>query len=118
MKKTLTLLIVFFMLFSCKNEKNASENSDKLTQKEQKAEPNFGIVIHGGAGTILKKNMSDSLENAYKEKLEEAITVGHTVLKNGGSAMEAVTKRLMLWKILLCSMLEKELYLPTRKRMN
>ena len=36
--------------------------------------------------------MSDSLENAYKEKLEEAITVGHTVLKNGGSAMEAVTK--------------------------
>ena len=92
MKKTLTLLIVFFMLFSCKNEKNASENSDKLTQKEQKAEPNCGIVIHGGAGTILKKNMSDSLEKAYKEKLEEAITVGHTVLKNGGSAMEAVTK--------------------------
>tara|TARA_R110002020_G_scaffold95302_3_gene228674 strand:- start:231 stop:1301 length:1071 start_codon:yes stop_codon:yes gene_type:complete len=92
MKKTLTLLIVFFMLFSCKNEKNASENSDKLTEKAQKTEPTFGIVIHGGAGTILKKNMSDSLEKAYKEKLEEAITVGHTVLKNGGSAMEAVTK--------------------------
>ncbi len=92
MKKTLTLLIVFFVLFSCKNEKIKSENSDKLTKNEQNETPTFGIVIHGGAGTILKKNMSDSLENAYKEKLEEAITVGHTVLKNGGSAMEAVTK--------------------------
>ncbi|RFN59275.1 isoaspartyl peptidase/L-asparaginase family protein [Marixanthomonas ophiurae] len=92
MKKTLTLLILFFVLFSCKNEENVSENSDKLTKTKQKAEPNFGIVIHGGAGIILKKNMSDSLENAYKIKLEEAIKIGHTVLKNGGSAMEAVTK--------------------------
>lgn len=92
MKKILTLLIVFFVLFSCKNEKNVSENSDNSTQKQQNDAPTFGIVIHGGAGTILKKNMSDSLENAYKEKLEEAIKVGHIVLKNGGSAMEAVTK--------------------------
>lgn len=92
MKKILTLLIVFFVLFSCKNEKIKSENSDKLTKKEQKTESTFGIVIHGGAGTILKKNMSDSLEHAYKSKLKEAITVGHTIIKNGGTAMEAVTK--------------------------
>ncbi len=92
MKQILTLLIVFFVLFSCKNENNTSENSDKLTQKEQKTDPSFGIVIHGGAGTILKKNMSDSLEKAYKAKLKKAITVGHTILKNGGTAMEAVTK--------------------------
>jgi len=92
MKQTLTLLIVFFVLFSCKNENNTSENSDKSATKDQNEAPTFGIVIHGGAGTILKKNMSDSLENAYKEKLEEAIKIGHTILKNGGTAMEAVTK--------------------------
>lgn len=92
MKKILTLLIVFFVLFSCKNEKIKSENSDKLTEKAQKTESTFGIVIHGGAGTILKKNMSDSLENAYKIKLKEAIKTGHDILKNGGTAMEAVTK--------------------------
>jgi beta-aspartyl-peptidase (threonine type) len=51
----------------------------------------FGIVIHGGAGTIRKENMSDSLEVAYKQKLTEAITVGHTILENGGTAMDAVT---------------------------
>lgn len=54
--------------------------------------PNFGIVIHGGAGTILKQDMTDSLEAAFKAKLEEAIKVGHAILKSGGSSIEAVTK--------------------------
>jgi beta-aspartyl-peptidase (threonine type) len=53
---------------------------------------NFGIVIHGGAGTILKENMSDSLEQAYKTKLEEAIKTGHEILANGGTAIEAVQR--------------------------
>ena len=118
MKKTLTLLIVFFVLFSCKNEKNVSENSDNSTQKQQNDAPTFGIVIHGGAGTILKKNMSDSLENAYKEKLEEAIKVGHIVLKNGGSAMEAVTKTINVMENSPLFNAGKELYLLMKKRMN
>ncbi len=87
MKQILILLIGFFVLFSCKNDTNTiseAQNSIETTT-------NFGIVIHGGAGTILKKNMSDSLETAYKEKLKEAITTGHTILKNGGSSLEAVT---------------------------
>jgi len=90
MKQTLTLLIGFFILFSC----NFNENSvNTPTNDAVKALKNatFGIVIHGGAGTILKKNMSDSLETAYKEKLKEAITTGHNILKNGGTSLEAVT---------------------------
>ena len=95
MNRILTLLIVFFVLFSCNNVK---ENDQKPVVAENNSEnptnspPTFGLVIHGGAGTILKENMSDSLENAYTLKLEEAIRVGHTILKNGGTAMEAVTK--------------------------
>ena len=92
MKQILTLLIVFFVLFSCKNENNTSENTYKEPVETENTTPSFGIVIHGGAGTILKENMTDSLENVYRAKLEEAIKVGHTILKNGGTAMEAVTK--------------------------
>ncbi|UAB82008.1 isoaspartyl peptidase/L-asparaginase [Marixanthomonas sp. SCSIO 43207] len=92
MKQILTLLIVFFVLFSCKNENNTSENTYKEPLETENTVPSFGIVIHGGAGTILKENMTDSLENVYRAKLEEAIKVGHTILKNGGTAMEAVTK--------------------------
>ena len=33
---------------------------------------NFALVIHGGAGTILKKNMTAEKERDYKQKLEES----------------------------------------------
>ena len=52
----------------------------------------FAIIIHGGAGTILKKNMTDEKEAEYKAKLEEAIRVGYTILNNGGSSLDAVEK--------------------------
>jgi len=91
MKQILTLLIGLFVLFSCKNNNLSISEASNSSKKEIKSEKKFGIVIHGGAGTILKKNMSDSLENAYKEKLSEAITIGHTILKNGGTSIEAVT---------------------------
>lgn len=90
MTRTLSLLIVFFVLFSCKNDQKSTSERQKETSESQKKEENFGIVIHGGAGTILKENMSDSLETAYKEKLKEAITVGYNILKSGGTSMEAV----------------------------
>lgn len=91
MTRILTLLIVFFVLFSCKNDPKSTNEKQKETSETLKKEENFGIVIHGGAGTILKENMSDSLETAYKEKLKEAVTVGYNILKNGGTSMEAVT---------------------------
>jgi beta-aspartyl-peptidase (threonine type) len=91
MKQILTLLIGFFVLFSCKNDKKTLTEDQISSKIETKKEETFGIVIHGGAGTILKKNMTDSLETAYLIKLEEAIKVGHTILNNGGTSLEAVT---------------------------
>ncbi len=54
--------------------------------------PNFGIVIHGGAGTILKKNMTFEKEQEYRVVLTKAITVGYNILKSGGTSQEAVEK--------------------------
>ncbi len=59
---------------------------------QQEDKPTFGIVIHGGAGTILKKNMTAEMERAYRETLAEAISVGHAILKAGGTSQEAVEK--------------------------
>jgi len=95
MNRILTLLIGFFMLFGCENVNKSTHKtsiSDPDSEKIDEKQPTFGIVIHGGAGTILKENMTDSLEKAYKMKLEEAIRIGHNILKSGGTAMEAVTK--------------------------
>ncbi len=95
MKKIVTLLLIIFVFSSCKNEAELKSSSkvksvtiDSITIK--KAE--FAIIIHGGAGTIKKEFMSDELEAMYKTKLEEAIRVGHEILKNGGSSIDAVQK--------------------------
>ena len=37
--------------------------------QDQTAKENFSIVIHGGAGTILKENMTPELEHAYRTTL-------------------------------------------------
>ena len=95
MYKNLTFFFLLFLIFSCKNidEKHIylDEKQNDSIEIEKKS-PKYAIVIHGGAGTILKENMSDSLESAYRNTLEEAIKVGHEILKNGGTALEAVTK--------------------------
>lgn len=48
------------------------------------------MVIHGGAGTILKENMTPEKETAYRDKLEEALETGLAILKRGGSSLDAV----------------------------
>jgi beta-aspartyl-peptidase (threonine type) len=50
----------------------------------------FSIAIHGGAGTILKEDMTPDLERAYLEGLDEAVKAGYAVLEQGGTATNAV----------------------------
>ncbi|MCI0487174.1 MAG: isoaspartyl peptidase/L-asparaginase [Blastocatellia bacterium] len=52
--------------------------------------PRFGIAIHGGAGTILRGNLTPELERSYNAKLEESLLAGYEVLKKGGSSLDAV----------------------------
>lgn len=48
------------------------------------------IAIHGGAGTILRTQMTPVLEKEYRGGLESALSTGWQILKNGGSALDAV----------------------------
>lgn len=81
--KTIHFFLVFILigLFSCDN---------KFASKE--ARPDYVLVIHGGAGTILKENITDESEQHYKDKLNEALQIGAEILKNGGSSLDAVTE--------------------------
>jgi L-asparaginase / beta-aspartyl-peptidase len=56
----------------------------------------FSIVIHGGAGTILKEDMTPELEAAYTKGLDEALTAGYAVLEEGGSAVNAVKAAIVI----------------------
>lgn len=48
------------------------------------------LAIHGGAGTILREDMTPELDQAYREALAGALLAGYQVLSNGGDSVAAV----------------------------
>ncbi|NAZ96916.1 isoaspartyl peptidase/L-asparaginase family protein [Vibrio toranzoniae] len=50
----------------------------------------FSIAIHGGAGTILRDQMSDELKTGIVEALKKSVLAGYQVLQSGGDALDAV----------------------------
>ena len=78
----LNKLICFFTLifFSCTESVPLNSKKDL----------NYGIVIHGGAGTMKRKDMTPEKEKQYREALEESVTLGYKILKEGGTSQEAV----------------------------
>ena len=78
MKKYLCLLII--LLFSCNNN---DENR-------------IAIVIHGGAGIILKENISKSKEDSIINKLDKAISKGWELLNEGKSSEIAVIETIKI----------------------
>ena len=82
MKKYLPLILI--LIWSCQTEvKNEKE-------QQIQTNPDWAIVIHGGAGDIEKEGFSEERQSGYKQKLEEAIKVGSLILENGGTSLEAV----------------------------
>jgi L-asparaginase / beta-aspartyl-peptidase len=79
MYKILLILFLFFMSYV--HGQNANGQSNKVA-----------LVIHGGAGTILKKNMTTEMEQEHEQALKQALEEGYAVLSKGGSALDAVEK--------------------------
>src|SRR5690606_11151412 len=93
MRLTLLLFLLISLSFSCRQNtvgKGVTEAS--ISSVAVADTSNCVIAIHGGAGTILKGQMSSEMEKAYKTKLEEAVKAGHSILKEGGSSLDAVEK--------------------------
>jgi len=78
----LIISILFSALFVTAQNKHISENQKKT----------FSIVIHGGAGYMNPETMTDEEQNAYHQKLKEAVTLGEELLKEGKTALFTVEK--------------------------
>lgn len=51
---------------------------------------NYSIAIHGGAGTILRSQMTPDKEAKYLAALKAAVDAGYAILERGGSSLDAV----------------------------
>ena len=78
MKKYLKLIMIP-LFFSCEKPIN-----------------NYAIVIHGGAGTVIRENTPKELQKKYEDKLKEALEVGYSILENGGNSIDAVEKTIKI----------------------
>jgi beta-aspartyl-peptidase (threonine type) len=55
----------------------------------------FGMVIHGGAGTLPRAEMTGEAERRYRSGLQEAVDAGYAVLHDGGTSLDAVTRAIV-----------------------
>lgn len=90
----LLLLLVTFTLNACQENAASSENTATASSAKKAQEsdepPEYAMVIHGGAGTILKEDMTDERAEAIRAAMNEAMDAGEKVLKEGGSSADAV----------------------------
>ncbi|HAI80861.1 MAG TPA: beta-aspartyl-peptidase, partial [Chryseobacterium sp.] len=77
MKNFSVLLLLFTFIFSSAQKK-------------------YVLVIHGGAGTITRENMTAEKEKAYRAKLTEALTAGYAEIKKGSSSVDAVAAAIVI----------------------
>jgi beta-aspartyl-peptidase (threonine type) len=78
MKRNLKTLVALLLCLSVTTV-NSQENKEK-----------YILVIHGGAGTITKANLSAKKEADYRAALTLALQTGYNVLKAGKTSLDAV----------------------------
>jgi beta-aspartyl-peptidase (threonine type) len=86
MKELTLFILTATFLFSC----NSSPVKPVESPEDSSQSDNYSIAIHGGAGTILKANMSDEMEEAYLSTLTAALDIGERLLVEGEKATDVV----------------------------
>ncbi len=83
-------LLVILLVIGCTATNNKTPEEFRITPT---------LVIHGGAGTINKDELSPELEMKYKVALKEALETGYSILENGGTSTDAVIKAIQVLEI-------------------
>ncbi len=86
--RTICYLLLVGILFACQPTEPAT--MEATTPAPATEAPAYAMVIHGGAGTILPEDMTPEKEAGIRAAMNAALDAGETVLKNGGSAADAV----------------------------
>ncbi len=82
--KTVAVSIAVLLALTCTCVGRAAETGARRSGGKM-----FAIAIHGGAGTLSRKDMSETQEMAYRAGLEEALDAGYAVLAKNGTSLDA-----------------------------
>lgn len=83
----LAVTAIFGMQMSAAADKRPAPAKDASGRADDRP---VAIAVHGGAGTIRRKDLTPALERDYRRALERALRAGHRELERGGAAVQAV----------------------------
>jgi hypothetical protein len=66
------------------------EKQTLLSKERNPTRSRHVLVIHGGAGTILREKSSPEQQALYRAGLRAALQAGNAILSTGGEAIDAV----------------------------
>ena len=69
---------------------SGAERQTLLSKERDPKESRHVLVIHGGAGAILREKSSPEQQARYHAGLRAALQAGNAILSTGGEAMDAV----------------------------
>lgn len=78
--------LLILLLAGC----NSGENKKVEEKEESPQHLKIVMVIHGGTGTMVKGKMDPEREDAYTQKLTEALQKGYDAIQEGSSSVVAV----------------------------
>ena len=84
------------VLLACQQPADQSVPGEGTSATPAAARVEWGMVIHGGAGTISRANMSPEQEREYRAALTEALGAGYHVLRDGGTSLDAVSAAIVI----------------------
>ncbi len=91
MRKFNFVILVFAALFLSLSHLSAQQDISVASMQAAGAGSKWVLVIHGGAGGGPKGSLTAEQEEAYLNKLNEALDKGSAILASGGSSLDAVT---------------------------
>src|SRR4051812_49908864 len=85
--------VLTFLLFTAAGPLHSEESAPSAASASpdaQMQQPHkLALVIHGGAGTIDRSEMTPDAEKQYRAGLETALKAGYGILQRGGSSLDA-----------------------------
>ena len=70
----------------------AQQNAGIVATRDSK----YALVIHGGAGSMTREQLTPAKEKAYTEGLQRALTIGYNMLVRGKTAVEVAEAVVMV----------------------
>ena len=86
--KFCAILLSGILMLNC-NQTNENVKTGR-NNNSTNIRANYAIAIHGGAGTILKKNMTPEKEENYTNALDSALALGEKMLKDGKDGLDVI----------------------------